>query len=321
MAAMNAKNILKRAYRKFFPRKAGGLKATAGFWDTTETALAPEYWWNIRTIRDLVHTRLTGSPDLTWFTKQILERTAPFGRVLTFGDGYGMAGEAFQRRRDISEIVSVNLSAGEGKRFSETMERIAMDRPYRFVQADANTYDYGPLGRFDTIIDVGSFHHLEKFEAAFPRINEALEAAGRMYIDEFVGPTKYRFSARVVEIINEWLRRLPPNLVASSRRVTRGDFIDLWKKCPDPSECVRSGELDQALRDHFRLLSCEDVGGTLLQPFFLTSYLSPCRLNIANWHHAPEGKEWAARLVREEEELLKENEITSDYRYYIFTRR
>jgi SAM-dependent methyltransferase len=310
---------LKKIHRKVFPGKFNKLNATADFWDERETALAPEYWWNIQTIRELVLKRITGSPDLSWFTKKILARKTPFGRVLTFGDGHGMAAEAFQRKKDTSEVISINLSAGEGKRFQETMESVAMDKPYRFVQANANTYEYEQLGMFDTIIDVGAFHHFEKFETLFPRINQVLKKDGLLYIDEFVGPSKYFFKNEIVEIINECLQTLPKSLIADRRLVKQADFIDLWKRCPDPSECVRSGDLDKALRDNFQLLECDDVGGTLLQPFFLTSYLSPCRLVIANWHHTPEGKESAAKLVQLEEELLKNGKISADYRYYIFT--
>ena len=321
MLGMRIKPILKRMYRKVFPSKGNGLHATADFWDETETALALEYWWNIQTIRELIMKRITGSPELSWFTKKILEKKTPFGRVLTFGDGHGMAAEAFQRKRDTSEIVSINLSSGEGQRFEKTMETVAMDQPYRFVQADANTFAYKQLGLFDTIIDVGAFHHFEKFETAFPRINEVLKKDGLLYIDEFVGPSKYHFKKEIVAIINEWLQILPPSLIANRRQVKQSDFIDLWKSCPDPSECVRSGDLDKALKDNFQLLEGNDVGATLLQPFFLTSYLSPCRLNIANWHHTLEGKESAAKLVRQEEELMKNGEITSDYRYYVFTHK
>jgi SAM-dependent methyltransferase len=321
MTGMRMKPMLKRAYRRIFPRKDGDRQATAEFWDKTETALAPEYWANLQTIRSLVQERVTGSPDLAWFTKKVLERSTPFGRTLTFGDGHGMAAEAFQKRRDTSEIIAINVSAGEGKRFRATMELVAMDKPHRFVQADANTFAYQQLGLFDTIIDVGAFHHFEKFEIAFPRINEILKKDGRLYVDEFVGPTKYRFHKEVVAVINEWLRTLPASLIADRRPVTQADFIDLWKRGPDPSECVRSGDLDKALRDNFRLLECDEVGATLLQPFFLTSHLSPCRLNIANWHRAPEGREAAARLVKQEEDLLKKGVLTADYRYYVFTRK
>ncbi len=321
MTRMRMRSLLKRAYYKFLPGKTGELNTTADFWNETVTALCSEYWFNFQTIRELITTRLTGSADVTWFTQQILERKTPFGRILAFGDGYGMAAEAIQTRRDTSELVYFNLAAGEGKRCEETLEKVAMDKPYRFVQADANQFVYDRLGMFDTIIDVGAFHHLKNFETAFPRINGILKKDALLYIDEFVGPSKYNYSQRVLDIINDWLQTLPDSLVANRKPVKKADFISLWERCPDPSEGIRSGDLDQALMDNFRLLSCDDVGGTLLQPFFLTSYLSPCRLNITNWHNSPEGKEWAATLVHREEELLKTMEITSDYRDYVFTRK
>lgn len=272
-------------------------------------------------VRELVLKRLTGSENLTWFTKQILDRQTPFGRVLTFGDGFGMAGEAFQTKHDTLEIINLNVSSGEEMRFKKVMDAVHADFPYQCVLADGNHFDYSKLGLFDTIIEVGAFHHFEKFENAFPKINKILKPNGKMYVDEYVGPSKYQFTKKVVEIINDELKSLPDVLVLNRKSVSCSDFSDLWCFGPDPSEGVRAGELEDSLKKYFQLESCDNVGGTILQPFFLLSLMQPVRLNIPNWHHAPEGIEATTRLVKLEEDLIKKGEIRSDYCYYIFTHK
>jgi SAM-dependent methyltransferase len=316
--------LLGRVVRKLRRMALGrGLRAakTSRYWDETDTSLAAEYWMNIETVRNLVRERVTGSSQMTWFTRQVRTRETPFGRVLAFGDGYGMAAEAVQEKRDSTEVISFNISAEEGERFLAVMKQVGAQIPYRFVLGDANRFDFSRLGRFDTIIDVGAFHHFERLERILPALHEALAPDGRLYVDEYVGPSKYRFSSRVIELINARLAGLPESLVACRRKVSPGDFRDLWRRCPDPSEGIRSAELDRLLRRHFSVVQRTPYGGTLLQPFFLTSHLDPCRLRIANWHSTPDGRSAAAQLVRLELELMSAQTLGSDYCYYVLARR
>jgi len=297
------------------------IQRVAEFWDGVDTATCAEYWGNFPMVRRAINARVAGSPDTTWFTRQILARTGRFGRVLTFGDGYGMAAEAYQRRHDTDEIVYLNVSSGEGRRFAQRLADVDYRGARAFVQGDANTLDYLSLGMFDTIIDVGTFHHLFAFELIFPQLHRILKPGGILYVDEFVGPTRYHFTRPVIDWVNRQLRDLPASLVKSRRRVRQGDYVEMLTGGNDPSECVRSGELQRALLDAFRVLSVDDMGGTLLQPLFLTSNLRQCRLNIGNWHETPDGEAELARLVAEETEWIRTGRVSSDYRNYVFTRR
>jgi SAM-dependent methyltransferase len=314
---MNIKNFARRVLRKLKFLKSS-LQKTADCWDNNSTALASEYWWNVQALRRVILEDLTGDSTVSWFTKTIRERPTPFGRILTFGDGHGMAAEAYLTRKDASEIIYLNISPGEGARFMKTMEELNIDVPYHFVKADANTFEYSSLGFFDTIIDVGAFHHFERFERVFPALNKQLSPDGFMYIDEYVGPSMWKFPQTVIDRVNEWLSSLPEELIASRKKVTTDDFFNLWKQSGDPSECRRSGDLDKALRSNFKLIEESSFGGTLLMPFFLSSNLIPCRLNIPNWHNTEIGVSEAERLARLEMELIKSNEINKDYVYYIF---
>ncbi|HNX98456.1 MAG TPA: class I SAM-dependent methyltransferase, partial [Candidatus Aminicenantes bacterium] len=178
------------------------IQRVAEFWDGVDTATCPEYWGNFPVVRRATNVRVAGSPDTTWFTRRILEREERFGRVLTFGDGYGMAAEAFQRRHDTDEIVYLNVSGGEGRRFAQRLADVDYRGAQAFVQDDANTMDYLGLGPFDTIIDVGTFHHLFAFERIFPLLQRILKPGGVLYVDEYVGPTRYHFTRPVIDWVN-----------------------------------------------------------------------------------------------------------------------
>ncbi|MCK5056345.1 MAG: class I SAM-dependent methyltransferase [Candidatus Aminicenantes bacterium] len=317
---MNIRNFLTRALRKIIPGFSA-LKKTAQFWDQTDTASSIDYWGNNKVIREFIQKEITGDASLSWYTKTIRERPTPFGRILTFGDGHGMGAEAFLTKRDTTEIIYLNISNGEGTRFKKKMEELDIDIPYSFIQADANSFDYASLGFFDTIIDVGAFHHFENFEYIYPQLNNQLKPDGIMYVDEYVGLSKLGFEQHVIDIINKLLTSLPEDLIACQKKVFQNDYKQLWKRSNDPSEGIRSGDLDRMLRRYFKLVEATSFGGTLLQPFFLTSQLNPCRLNIKNWHHTEIGKMESDRLVRLENKLINSGEIKKDYIYYILKKK
>jgi SAM-dependent methyltransferase len=293
------------------------IKKSAEYWGENRTAEADNYWWNVLAIRSAIQKRITGDAGLSWYTQQVMERCTPFGRVLAFGDGYGMAAEAWVRKRDVSEIVYINISEGEGERAREIIKKAGVPASYHFVKTDANQFDFSTLEPdFDTIISVGAFHHFKNFESIFPQLNLLLKPDGILYADEYIGPTRWAFDRLTTEMINRLLSVLPPELIVCRKEVTAENFVRLLKHSQDQSEAVRSSDLDQALRYNFETIESTSFGGSLFLPLFLTAQFSPCRLNIFNWHHATISRSWAERLVSMEECMENTGLIRPCYLYY-----
>ena len=148
-----------------------------------------------------------------------------------------------------------------------------------------------------------------------------LNPGGLLFIDEYIGPSCYGFSRYVIELINRQLIKLPSSLVLSRQPVTKKDFSDLWLKGKDHSEGIRSARLEKSLHKHFNQVCCDFYGGTLLQPFFLTTHLNPCRLNIPNWHQSKEGAVALTELINLENQLIENGILKSDYAFFIFSRK
>ena len=297
------------------------LRRTAATWDVVDTGACPEYWGNFQIVRSLTQKRITGDADLSWFTMQVRKRQTPFGRVLAFGDGKGMAAEAAVVRKDTSEIVYFNISQGECQRFLKLIKDNRIDAPVCCIVGDANTFDFSSLGIFDTIISVGAFHHMIKFDRIFSQLNHILAAEGLIYVDEFVGPRKWRFSRRLRWRINDLLSTLPESLVLSRKPVKPWDYFVLWHRANDPSEAVRSDRLAAAIECNFTVKESEHFGGSLLFPFFQTSHMLPCRLNIPNWHETPAGAAELQRLVTIENHLIESGTLTKNYLYYVLGKK
>ncbi len=316
-----AGTILPKKLKSFLRRLLPNLKQTASVWDQVETAKASEYWWNFAAVRAVNLKRITGDPGLSWYTWQIARRERPFGRVLAFGDGKGMAAEAALTKKDTSEVVYVNISHEECRRFDDLFSNNGIAVPRRCIVADANHYDYRQLGRFDTIISVGLFHHMNGFGSLFTQLNDVLDDSGMLYADEFTGPSQWRYEGRVVELVNGILGSLPDALVLDRGRVQGRDFHRLWKICGDPSESVRSGELHAALLDNFSVRETAHFGGSLLFPLFQTTYMTPRRLNVPNWHETAAGRTEIARLAAWEESLIESGEVPPHFRYYMLGKK
>jgi hypothetical protein len=74
---------------------------------------------------------------------------------------------------------------------------------------------------------------------------------------------EYDQEPEIIRIINQWLLALPDDLVLSREPILPMDFLELWKTSDDPSECVRSADLDPLIPKHFDVDQVMCVGASL----------------------------------------------------------
>jgi SAM-dependent methyltransferase len=303
--------------KSLIPRKI----RTALAWSMHSTPQASSYWANFLLVREIYQKRVTGNPSLSWYTWKIQERASPFGRVLVFGDGKGMAAEAAFVRNDTHEVIYFNISRGECRDFERLFSGHHFDFPFRYVIGDANRFDFTQLGTFDTIISVGTFHHFENFERIFPLLNQILKSDGLLYADEFIGPSQWQYEELIIELINQHLNSLPNKLLLSRKTVIGEEFYRLWKNGLDPSESIRSGELDQWLRKSFAVIEACPFNGTFLYPFFLTAQFNPQRLNIPAWHDTGMGQGELKKMALQEDEWISSGRLPPHFMYYTLRKK
>ena len=112
-------------------------------------------------------------------------------------------------------------------------------------------------------------HHTENLENLLCELQNALVIGGLIYVDEFVGPKRFQFLEKhlqigddVLQVIPQNLRRLHYNPQKIKTRINRIS-IDLIQNS-DPSEAVRSDEIDGLLKEYFTVLEEHGAGGSLL---------------------------------------------------------
>ncbi len=108
---------------------------------------------------------------------------------------------------------------------------------------DINNISLGPK-TYDVIFGVSAVHHFKELEYIFSEVKKALKPGGFFFLNEYVGPSKFQWTDKQLNVINNLLQILPEKY-----RLRRKDSI-IKTNCRkptisemdiiDPSEAVRS---------------------------------------------------------------------------------
>jgi ubiquinone/menaquinone biosynthesis C-methylase UbiE len=136
----------------------------------------------------------------------------------------------------------------------------------RFVSGDLNRLQLEP-GSFDLIVAQMCVHHVENLENLFETVRGALGADGVLAINEYVGPTLWQFTDAQLFLVNALLARLPERLRTCPRdgkpKPAVGRYTPEEMRALDPSESIRSGEIERVFREYFSVDYRVDYGGAV----------------------------------------------------------
>ena len=113
-----------------------------------------------------------------------------------------------------------------------------------------------------------SLHHIENLEHIFRQIQKALKPNGLFVLNEFVGPNRFQWTKKQVDIANDLLEIIPlkykhckirNEIKKTVYQPTVQSMIET-----DPSEAVRSEEIIDIVTSIFKIIHRQDYGGTIL---------------------------------------------------------
>src|SRR6185503_14217681 len=90
----------------------------------------------------------------------------------------------------------------------------------------------------------------------------AMKPEATLIVNEYVGPNRFQFTDRQLEIMNALLAALPKRLRGSYDRKERPDLAFMIDH--DPSEAVRSEDLLPMIAERFEVMESKKSGGTIL---------------------------------------------------------
>jgi len=229
-------------------------------------------WWQSPVVVGEIQRRITGHADTpveTYFRDRYCPR--PLGRGQSLGAGEGQFERSMLELGVCEEILGIDISEARVERANA-----AVPQPLRGRLSFEchNLETWRPDGQFDLVIARDVLHHIARLAALCEALGQILRPNSLLYVDEYVGPARFQWTDKQLEVIARLLDRLSPSLVAdlvepargSRRHAQRPDVEDMI--AADPSESVRSNEIAGILCARFDLLERRAYGGAVFHQLF-----------------------------------------------------
>lgn len=245
---------------------AGAWGEQAGTWSIGGV----RHWTEFQQVQDVINRRVSGDATVNpylYFLRSRLSGRLPVLRALTIGCGSGELERGLGRLGFAVEHDGIDVAPGAiEKAIASAREEGLPSLRYRVEDADALRLE---PESYDVVFGVHSVHHIAALEHVFEQVSRALKPDGFLFLNEFVGPSRFQWTQRQLDVVNGLLRALPEDFEVSlvdgrtKRKVRRPTVAEVI--ATDPSEAVRSGEVLAVASTFFDILEVRPYGGTVLQ--------------------------------------------------------
>ncbi|HTR02067.1 MAG TPA: class I SAM-dependent methyltransferase [Thermoanaerobaculia bacterium] len=247
--------------------------------------------------RAAINRRVSGNPSewpLDWL-RRVHVRTS-FRRAVSWGCGLG-AFERSARKLDLVErIDAFDISQAS---IRDARQRAEDDGLTGIVYGtgDFNDPQIAREG-YDVAFFHASLHHVAALERMFRRLAIHLDHPSAIYVDEYVGPSRFHWTAEKLTTAQAMLDRVPDNGKTAT-------LIPPPIEQTDPSEAYRSDEIPSFLRTFCDIVAWRPYGGQIVDLVF--PFLRP------DWVHSQEGSTFVAAMLDAEDRELSENPELTHY--------
>jgi len=191
----------------------------------------------------------------------------PFRSTLVLGCGDGRSERSAFEKGLLDRVVGVDLSQRALRKAAELARQAGLPHA-EYREADLNDLPED-LGSFHLILAPASLHHVQELEGALDWIARHLDADGIFALGEYVGPSRFQWTDKQIEMTREVLDLIPQpfklfangEVKTAAWQPTEQEIIDV-----DPTEAVRSGEILGLVERRFDVIERIDLGGGLLFP-------------------------------------------------------
>ncbi len=249
------------------------LAKTRTFWDDYQTgneASRGASWWDSPVIVAECQRLISGDPetDIYKFFKKCLQ-----GRPLEKGVSICSGSGEFERTL-IDHGLCRRIDAYElSERRVEEGRKMAEEGGYAisFHLEDVNQAVFEP-NYYDVFFAWSALHHIENLEGVIYNARNCLKKKGVLVAQEYVGPDRFQWTHKQLEILNRVLRCLPERLRWDPKTKNVKEKIDRptidHMNNTDPSEAVRSSDIIPTLKKYFDIRVLKYFGGAIFHPLF-----------------------------------------------------
>jgi len=240
------------------------IQRSAAYWDAHNVTPSEDvrYWLAVLEIRRYVNRRLTGKPDVLYISEFVEGLTKPVERVLSVGCGAGELERGVAGHGIALAIDGVDVSEASLREAERLAEEQGFGEQISYHRTDAAGWlRQKGESSYDLIFFHGSLHHIEALEDVLSLSARALRGGspGLLYVDEYVGPSRNEWSDVHLELAARLFARVP-----QEHRRTPAVWAPIAME--DPTEMIRSSEIDPILRQHFEVLDHQPYFGNVLLP-------------------------------------------------------
>ena len=165
------------------------------------------------------------------------------------------------------EVHGIDISPNRIERAREAAA-LAGYTGWHYEIGDANTITL-PADYYDVVLVKQALHHIQDLEHALFQLRNSLRPSGLLILHDFVGPSRFQWTDRQLEVVNGALAVLPHKYRRSvfdpsklKDKVSKPEVSSMLQR--DPSEACRSEEIPSLVRKYFEILEWREWGGTVL---------------------------------------------------------
>jgi len=272
------------------------------YWDAPITEDDEDHYWGAQPlVRRAINRRITGNPDV-WPMEWFAERYASpaFALGLSAGCGDGALERDLLGKGVCRNMEGIDFSPEAIRRAERLAEETGISDRVRYRVANLDALAL-PAEAFDIVFFHGSLHHVREVESALATVHRALKPGGLVFLDEYMGPSRFEWSDSIWRFAQAAFERLPDEL---KNRPTLAVPLPL----DDPSESVRSSSIAPAVSRVFELIEDRPYGGNILWFTF------PC-LDMRRLREDRTGA--LSRLIALEDHLIDRGWVDSYFRIMI----
>jgi 2-polyprenyl-3-methyl-5-hydroxy-6-metoxy-1,4-benzoquinol methylase len=265
------------SWKRLFGGAVSVRERVAEHWSShhggTDDFSALVYWLAIPEVHRRFQSLSTGGKSEHWINycvSDYLGGRLPAERMASLGCGTGLVERHLASLQAFRRCDSFDIAPGALDVARRETEAAGVSG-VNYELADIETLRLDERA-YDAIWFNGSLHHISNLEEVCDRVGAALKPHGYAFISEYVGASRFDFSARQKEAIHAAFALVPERYRRSFRNgapgaVQAAPFLPDPRKVAevDPSEAVRSADILRVVGERLEVVARHDAGGTLLQ--------------------------------------------------------
>jgi len=303
--------------RDILMRMANRRGAARRSWENVVSPI--KHWWDIPEVMERWNTMISGAPRVDYLAHFLGARFAggESRRALSLGCGTGHRELDLARSGAFERIDGVDRSRTRIAYSRQMAHDAGFDATIHYIAGDAMTVELAE-DAYDLILCEQFLHHMPRLEAMLSRVRAFMKPDGFFIFNEFVGPSRFQWTARQLDAVNLMLGELPERYRVRWKSGTIKRKIhrpgELAMMLYDPTEAVKSAMIIPLIRDMFDIVEIKGYGGSVLQLLF-----SDIAANFRS--RDPETQGYIRRCFEFEDGLLRRGEIAHDFAAGLCRRR